>query len=279
MTVSAEEVLEFTRTLKEISSYDLTDYSEKSITRRVEKVVTDNNMSVTNILNKMRIDSNFLEKIVKNITVNTTEMFRDPKIWHTLRYSILPKYKDSTEISIWHAGCSSGQEVYSMLILLNELDMFEKTSVIGTDINTDILHEAEQGVYKYRFNLEYLDNFNKVIRENPFNLEDYKDIPYSKYMDINKTNDKITMLPFLLNKPKYFKHDLVKDGNIFDKKFDFIICRNVLIYFNTRLQDKVFEMFYNSLNEDGFLIIGMHESIMGHMSDKFIKNGTIYQKK
>ncbi len=279
MTLSPEDIRKFIKTLKDISDYDLTEYSEKSITRRIEKIITDNDTNLKDIVVKMQMDSSFTEKILKDITVNTTELFRDPKIWHILRYNVLPNYKDKESINIWHAGCSSGQEVYSMLILLNELELFEKATIYGTDINTDILQKAKKGVYKYKFNLEYLDNFNKVIRENPYNLDDYNDVPYSKYMNINKTHDKITMLPFLTKKPIFVKHDLVKDGNVFNKKFDLIVCRNVLIYFNSKLQDKVFDMFYNSLQNKGYLIIGLHESILGQMSEKFIKNGTIYQKK
>ncbi len=279
MPVSSEDVLLFVKTLNEISNYDFTDYSDKSITRRIEKVVSDNGLDIKSLIDRINKDSMFLEKIIRDITVNTTELFRDPKIWHILRYNILPKFKEKKSLSIWHAGCSAGQEVYSMLMLLNELDMFDKATVYGTDINTDIIEDAKKGVYKYRFNLDYLDNFNKIIRENPFNLDEYRDIPYSKYMNINKIQDKISILPFLTEKPEFSKHDLVKEDNIFNTKFDFIICRNVLIYFNTRLQDRIFEMFYNSLKEGAYLVIGLHESILGSISEKFIKNGTIYQKK
>lgn len=279
MEISAEDVLLFVKELNEFSAYDLTDYSDKSITRRIEKIVNDNNMGVADIIERMKKSSDFLEKIVRDITVNTTEMFRDPKVWHTLRYTVLPRYKDADKLSIWHAGCSSGQELYSMLILLNEMNLFEKTEITGTDINIQMLEEARKAVYKYRFNLDYLDNFNKVIRENPFNLEEYYDVPYEKYMNINKAQDTISILPFLTRKPEFHKHDLVKDGNIFGKKFDLIICRNVLIYFNSRLQNRVFDLFHKSLNDDGCLVIGLHESILGPVAEKYNKKGLVYLKK
>ncbi|MFH2142703.1 MAG: CheR family methyltransferase [Bacteroidota bacterium] len=279
MEISSEDVSYFIEKLNRISEYDFTSYSEKSITRRIEKVVTDNNMDAKSLIDKMEKSRDFLIKIVKDITVNTTELFRDPKIWHTIRYSILPVYKNKEKISIWHAGSSSGQEIYSMLILLYEMELFDKSDIYGTDINEDMVIEARKGIYKYRFNLDYLDNFNKVIRENPYNIDEYKDVPYEKYLEINKSNDTIKVLPFLLNKPEFRVHDLVKDRNIFNTEFDIIICRNVLIYFNNNLQNKVFDLFHKSLRPGGYLILGLHESMLGPISDKFDKKGLIYQKK
>jgi chemotaxis protein methyltransferase CheR len=98
-------------------------------------------------------------------------------------------------------------------------------------------------------------------------------------MDIDQSKDSIKIKPFLLNKAEFLKHDLVKDKNVFGRKFDFIICRNVLIYFNNNLQNKIFDMFWDNLNEGGFLVIGLHESIMGSTSAKFIKKGQCYIKK
>lgn len=279
MEVSNEDVTYFINNLNSISEYDFTSYSEKSITRRIEKVVTDNNMDVKALIEKMKKNRDFLAKIVKDITVNTTELFRDPKIWHTIKYSILPEYKDKEELKIWHAGSSSGQEIYSMLILLNEMNLLEKSTIYGTDINEDMVAEARKGVYKYRFNLDYLDNFNKVIRENPYNIDDHNNVPYEKYMDINKSQDTIRILPFILQKPEFRVHDLVKDGNIFNIEFDIVICRNVLIYFNNNLQNKVFDMFYKSLKTGGYLILGLHESMLGPIAEKFDKKGLVYQKK
>jgi chemotaxis protein methyltransferase CheR len=279
MEIPDEEITLFSNAIKENSQYDFSDYTIKSFRRRLEKVLTDNNTNMTGIIAKIKNNPAFLEKTVKDITVNTTEMFRDPKVWHALRYSVFNKLKEKEKLNIWHAGVSSGQELYSMLILLFELGLFERTTIVGTDLNTDVLEDAKKGVYKYRFNLEYLDNFNKVMRENPYNIEEKFDVPYSRYLDIDKTNDTISIKKFLLNKPVYMKHDLVQDGNIFDTPFDLIICRNVLIYFNNNLQNKVFDLFYNALSPGGFLIIGLHESILGPMAGKFNKKGLLYERK
>jgi len=278
MNISVEQIFYFIELLKTLSDYDFSDYSEKSFARRIERVLIDCRIEFDELIEKIKVDAPFREKVVKLITVNTTELFRDPPIWQLLRYRILPRLDSQNKINIWHAGCSTGQEVYSMLILLSELGMLDKANVFATDINTDVLDVARKGVYKYRHNIEYLNNFNKVIRENPYNYEEYTEVPYSLYFDIDKIKDSITMKPLLTRKPIFMKHDLVSDGNIFQTKFDIIICRNVLIYFNTRLQNKTFEMFHQSLFKDGILILGVHESMLGPIANKFRKKGKFYSK-
>ena len=279
MIVSDQDIQLFISTIKKFSDYDFSDYSEKSFKRRLAKILSDDKSNINSLISAILKNKEFLEKVVKDITVNTTELFRDPEIWHILRYQILPRYKNNDTINIWHAGCSTGQEVYSMLILLNEIGLFDKTNIYATDLNVDVLETAKKGVYKYLFNIGYLDNFDKVIKENPFNYESYNDVPYSKYFGIDKSKDTIKMKSFLLQKPVYKKHDLVRDDNIFSIKFDLILCRNVIIYFNYNLQNKVFNLFYNSLYTKGCLVLGMHETILGQNASKFEKKGQAYFKK
>ncbi|NOZ47949.1 MAG: protein-glutamate O-methyltransferase CheR [Chlorobi bacterium] len=277
--VSLQDISKLIATIKSVSRYDFEDYSEKSFQRRVEKILMDNRINVTALIEKIKTNKDFLEKVVKDITVNTTELFRDPEIWTTLKHRILPRYKNNKSIFIWHSGCSSGQEVYSMLILLNEMGLFDKAKVFATDLNTDMLELAKKGVFRYRFNLGYFDNFDKVLRENPYNFEEKIDVPYSKYFDIDKAKDSITMKQFLRDKPIYRKHDLVNDKNIFYSKFDIIFCRNVIIYFNNKLQNKIIELFSNNLYKDGYLVLGAHESILGPVANSFERTKGLYKKK
>lgn len=277
--VSLEDVNRFVDTIKGVSTYNFADYSERSFRRRIDKVLNDNRMTIDEVINKLSRDKEFLEDVIKDITVNTTELFRDPELWITLKYRILPKFRKNKSIFIWHAGCSSGQEIYSMLILLAELDLFDKAKVFATDINTDMLEKAKEGEYRYRFNLQYMDNFDKVIKENPYNYEDVKDVPYEKYFDIDKTQDSIKMKKFLRDKTVFRKHDLVNDKNIFYSKFDIIFCRNVIIYFNNALQNKVLELFSNNLYRDGYMILGAHESILGPVANNFERTKGVYKKK
>ncbi len=279
MQVTDQDLQYFINTIKSVSKYDFSEYSEKSLKRRLQKILEDYNLDIISLLTTLRLDRDFLEKVVKEITVNTTELFRDPPVWHLLRSRILPRFKNNKTINIWHAGCSTGQEVYSMLILLNEMGMLEKAKIFATDINSDVLDVAKQGVYKYRFNLGYLDNFDKVIKENPLNFEEYNDVPYEKYFDIDKVRDTITIKKTLTELPIFRKHDLVVDGNLFFAKFDLILCRNVIIYFNYSLQNKVFELFHNNLYSKGVLLLGMHETILGPWSSRFERLGQAYIKK
>jgi chemotaxis protein methyltransferase CheR len=279
MTVSSLDLQYFVAAIRNNSNYDFSEYSDKSLKRRLAKVLVDNKLDLQGLLLQMKNNPAFLEKIVKDITVNTTELFRDPQIWQYLKYVLLPKIKHQPTLNIWHAGCSSGQEVYSLMIVLNELNLLEKSRIYASDINADMLNIAKKGAYRYRFNISYLDNFDKALKENPFNYDEYTEIPYNKYFEIDKEKDIIRMNPFLIEKPTYKKHDLVKDSNIFFVKFDLIVCRNVIIYFNYDLQNKVFDLFYNNLYSNGFLWLGMHESILGPFASKFEKNGHFYQKK
>ncbi|MBN2275207.1 MAG: hypothetical protein JXR41_01020 [Bacteroidales bacterium] len=278
MTVTDQDFQVFVFALKSTSRYDFSQYSEKSLKRRLFKVLTDHKMSMNTLISRIKADYAFVEQVVKEITVNTTELFRDPQVWQALRFSILPRFKNNTVINIWHSGCSTGQEVYSMLILLHELDLFDKAKVYATDINTDVIEAAKTGEYKYRFNIAYLDNFDKVIKENPYNYEEYNDVPYNKYFDIDKTNDIIKMKSFLREKPVFKKHDLVLDNNTLYVKFDLILCRNVIIYFNYDLQNRVFELYHQNLYENGCMVLGLHETILGLNAAKFTKKGHAYYK-
>jgi chemotaxis protein methyltransferase CheR len=279
MIITDQDLQYFISALKNSSKYDFSEYSDKSLKRRLQKVLTDLNLDINGLISSIKNNPDFTERIVKEITVNTTELFRDPQIWHMLRSRILPRFKNNNNINIWHAGCSTGQEVYSMMILLSEMGMLEKAKIFASDINSDVLEQAKKGEYKYRFNIGYLDNFDKVIKQNPLNYEDFIDVPYEKYFDIDKIRDSITMKKVLTEKPIFRKHDLVKDGNLFFAKFDLILCRNVIIYFNYSLQNKVFDLFYNNLYNKGALLLGMHETILGPWANKFEKMGQAYIKK
>jgi len=275
--IDDNEIKIFVDRIKNISDYDFSGYSDKSLKRRLAKVLYDNNLEFEAFLDKIEHDNSFLEKIVKDITVNTTDLFRDPVVWNAIRYDILPLLRNRRPLNIWHAGCSTGQEVYSMLILLYELELFDTSNLFATDINSDVLELSRTGIYKYLFNLNYLDNFDKVIRLNQ--AGQFIDVEYSKYFTIDKKKDLIKMNPFLINKPVYKKMDLVRDTNPFRVKFDLIICRNVIIYFNYELQNRVFKLFHDNLSSGGCLILGVHETILGPFSVYFEKKYQGYFKK
>jgi len=275
--IDDNEIKIFVDRIKNISDYDFSGYSDKSLKRRLAKVLYDNNLEFEAFLDKIEHDNSFLERIVKDITVNTTDLFRDPVVWNAIRYDILPLLRNRRPLNIWHAGCSTGQEVYSMLILLYELELFDTSNLFATDINSDVLELSRTGIYKYLFNLNYLDNFDKVIRLNQ--AGQFIDVEFSKYFTIDKKKDLLKMNPFLIDKPVYKKMDLVSDTNPFPVKFDLIICRNVIIYFNYELQNRLFKLFHDNLSAGGCLILGVHETILGPFSVYFEKKYQGYFKK
>ena len=279
MSITDPELLQIIQTIRSVSTYNFGEYSEKSLKRRFTKILMDYRITTDELLHRLKTQTNFVEEIIKKVTVNTTELFRDPTVWLALRNEILPNLAQKPVIRIWHAGCSTGQEVYSMMILLNEMGLLDKTQLYATDLNTDAIDIAKKGIYKYKFNISYLDNFDRVIRSDVNNPLIFRDIPYKKYMEIDPVSDKIMIHKTLLAKPVYAKHDLVKDPNIFQVAFDLIMCRNVIIYFNNSLQNRIFQLFHSNLCENGYLMLGIHESILGQFSEKFEKQGYYYSRK
>jgi chemotaxis protein methyltransferase CheR len=231
------------------------------------------------LITNMSANMSYMENVVRQITVSTTELFRDPKIWRSIRQEVLPGMVNLDRIRIWHPGCSTGQEVYSMMILLAEMGLFEKSDIYASDINVDFIEKAKEGKYKYKFNEVYLRNFDLVFNDQEDEKQGMKRIPYEKYFTINEMMDQISMKQFLTDKPFFRKIDLVRELNSFNTKYDLIICRNVIIYFDYELQNKVFRLFYQNLTDQGCLILGMHESILGPNLNLFDKKNIAYYKK
>jgi chemotaxis protein methyltransferase CheR len=278
MEVVENDIRSFQESIRNHSEYDFTEYSLTSLRRRLTKILLEYDMDMARLTHKLGTDPFFLEKTVKKLTVHTTELFRDPKVWTKLRKELLPSLEDRPSIHIWHPGCSTGQEIYSMMMVLEDLGMLDKAYIYGSDLNPDVLETAKQGKYKYHFNQSYLENFDRVILNGTGDsMSDHKKY-WKKYFTIDETRDIIQMKDYLCSKPVYKKLDLVKDPNLFLVKFDLIVCRNVIIYFNYELQNKVFDLFYENLNYGGTLLLGVHESIMGPFSKRFVKKDPFYHK-
>ena len=278
MEVVGKDIQMFQRAVRDYSDFDLSDYSRTSLQRRLNRILLEVDMDIEHLIERMKTDRNFLDRIMRKITVHTTELFRDPVIWKKIKEDLLPLYSHQDTIRIWHPGCSTGQEVYSMMILLDGMELLEKTEIYGSDLHEEIIETARQGRYKYRFNQGYLENFDRVMLNGEGSLSPGQKKHWKKYFNIDETRDIIQMKDFLRNKPVYKKLDLVKDTNLFLVHFDLIVCRNVIIYFNTDLQHRVFDLFHKNLNEHGSLLLGVHESIMGSWSRKFIKKDPFYFK-
>lgn len=268
---------EYLLELKKYSPYDFSEYSDNSIQRRLQKVLDEYKMSLEDLLDRTINDNVFVEQLVNDITVNTTDFFRDAEVWSEYIDTVLPKLMSRQHIKIWHAGSSTGKEVYSNMILLDELGLLKKTHLYATDINQQVLKEAAIGQYRYSNNIKSIDAFLQLLNTNkeksiiqPFEL--------SKYFDINAPQDQIKIKSSYLSLPTFKKHDLVQGASPFDEKFDIIFCRNVLIYFNTSLQSKILKTFHDHLTTSGILILGNHEGLTGFFRTRFNKTGSFFVK-
>lgn len=257
--IEIAELRKLTEIIKENYDYDFTNYAMSSFKRRIQRVMEIYKFNnVETLIKKLKEDKPFFGDFVSEITVNVTEMFRDPSFWREVRDQIIPSILlNNKTISIWHAGCSSGEEVFSMCIMLKEMGLLENSKIIATDLDRAILEKAKAGNYMIK-NME-VNEKNYIRYEGKHKLSDY-------YKEVN---GKAIMDKSLVANVSFREHDLVK-GPIFNK-FDLVLCRNVMIYFNQTLQNVVLKKLHESLFKYGYLIIGNKESLIWcEIANKFI---------
>jgi len=252
-------------------NYDFRNYAMSSFKRRVVRILELKKLTLTSLLNKLRETPPFIDEFVDELTVNVTEMFRDPGFWQVMRREIIPSIRASRkEFRIWHAGCSSGEEVLTMCVLLREMGILQDVTIIATDLDENMLKKAQSAIYPIKNLQVYESNYinyggaGKSLHEN-FYLQQ---------------NGHAVFNPELLKRVSFFRHDLVV-GSLQDK-FDLILCRNVMIYFNESLQNEVLKKFHKTLYLNGYLAIGSKESLIWcEYANRFIAANTdekIYKK-
>lgn len=250
--------------------YDFRDYARASVKRRVQHLLAKEGLeSISEMQYKVLYDPSFFEKLLLDLSINVTEMFRDPHFYLSIRKQVIPSLKQVPFIKIWHAGCSTGEEVYSMAILLKEEGLYERTQIYATDMNQVVLKQAKEGIYTINRLRQYTENYQKAG-----GLE-----AFSNYYDAHY--DHVVMDNSLKTNILFSDHNLATDG-VFGE-MNLIMCRNVLIYFTRALQDRVIKLFSDSLCSGGFLCLGSKESIrFSTYSDTFediAKEEKIYRKK
>lgn len=230
-------------------NYDFTNYAMSSFKRRISRILEMQNLSVDALVKKISDSPDYFEDFLNEITVNVTEMFRDPSFWRVMRDDVIPAILlNHKSFKIWHAGCSSGEEVFSMSILLKEMGIHDNVNIIATDLDSSILDRAKSGVYNLK-NME-LNEKNYIRFQGTGELKDYYDV----------VNGQAVLHSDLVKNVSFRKHDLVM-GEVFNK-FDLILCRNVMIYFNQKLQNEVLIKFHEGLFKYGYLAIGSKESLI-----------------
>ncbi len=234
--------------VKEAYGHDFSGYAKNSFLRRVEKGLKELQLEyISEIIPLVLHDRCLYERFFLNLSVNVTEMFRNPSFFLNLREEVLPLVKNQKVIKIWMAGCSSGEEVYSLAILLKEENLYDQCLIYATDFNDQMLAKAQDGIYS----LGKIRNYNRNYREAGGK---------SSFADYFRSDDKAIIMDRVLKKNIIFSlHNLAVEKEF--SKVDILICRNVLIYFDKALQDTVFELFDHSLVSNGFLCLGLSESL------------------
>ena len=228
--------------------YDFTHYSYASLKRRLDHALKDAGvMRFTELLDRLLHDQRAFDGFLKHMSITVTEMFRDPPFYQAVRENVIPALKTYPFVKIWHAGCATGEEVYSMAILLHEEEFLERARIYATDFNKHSLDVAEKGVYPARNMENYSANYRASGCKQDFQRY------YSSRYDLAKVKD------FLKERITFSYHNLVTDG-VFGE-MNLISCRNVLIYFDKTLQDRVLSLFADSLRHGGFLCLGSKETL------------------
>lgn len=232
----------------EVYGYDFNGYTRASLHRRVNRLIAmDGFLSFAEFRYKVRKDPYYGKRFVEQVTVNVTEMFRDPAFYQVLREQVFPQIAAKPFIRIWHAGCSTGEEVYSMAILLHEARLLHKAILYATDINTEVLDKARKGIFSLGHMRQYSENYIAAGGRNDFSS--YYTAAY----------DRAIFQEYLKEKVVWSTHNLVSDSSF--NEFQLILCRNVLIYFDKELQQRVLSLFDASLEDLGFLALGAKETI------------------
>jgi chemotaxis protein methyltransferase CheR len=234
--------------LFDLYGYDFTSYSRASLKRRIERLcLLDKFPSFAELRYRVKNDPAYLKRFVEEITVNVTEMFRDPAFYKSLRDDVLPVLGTKPFIRIWHAGCSTGEEVFSMAILLKEADLLRKSLLYATDLNPTVLEKVRKGIFPLSQMKQYSESY--IASGGTRDFSGYYTANYGQVKFDRELSEKIIIST----------HNLVSDSSF--NEFDLILCRNVLIYFDKDLQDRVLKLFDASLAPLSYLALGTKETL------------------
>lgn len=230
---------------------DFRNYAYASLRRRVWNVVQSEQLSsVTGLLERILHDPVCMERFMAQLTVNVTAMFRDPTFYVAFREQVVPVLRAYPFIRIWHAGCSTGEEVYSMAILLQEEDLYRRCRIYATDLNELALKKARDGIFSLECMREYAQNYalagGKAALSDYYTAADYDHAIFRQSLRSNVV---------------FSHHNLATDGSF--NEFNVVLCRNVMIYFDSTLQTRVHTLLHESLRRFGILVLGHKESLKG----------------
>jgi chemotaxis protein methyltransferase CheR len=228
--------------------YDFREYALASLRRRVSRRVREEQLgSITALTDRVLHDPACMARLLGDLSINVTSMFRDPQFYVAFAKHVVPQLRTYPFTRIWVAGCSTGEEVYSLAILLTEHDLYERSRIYATDINQLVLEQAREGVYPLDRMQEYTENYIQAGGKHAFS--EYYVAAYDGALFDAALRENIV----------WAQHNLAQDGSF--NEFHVIVCRNVLIYFDKTLQNRVHRLFYESLVRFGTLCLGNRESV------------------
>lgn len=256
--------------VQQVYGYDFRDYADASIKRRLTQWLAESPFDTYSAAQaRLLRDPELFVSLLQGITVNVTEMFRDPAFFKTLREQVVPFLKTYPFVKIWHAGCASGEEAYSMAILLNEEGMAGRYRMYATDIDEAVLQQAAAGVMPMTEMQKYTRNYQKSGGAASF--ADYYTARY----------DRAILSPALKKDIVFAPHNLATDAEF--GEMNMVLCRNVMIYFKPALKERCLKLFDNSLLPGGFLCLGLKESLekkkVGDKYEEVIPYMRIYRKR
>ena len=256
--LSEAEVSDLLETLHTHFGYDFTSYTVSSVKRRLRRFMSTNRLgSVAELKSKMLSHQNLSAELIRDISVTVTEMFRDPSFYLYLRQVISRRLATYPLIKIWVAGCATGEEAYSLAILLKEEGLLDRCLLYATDINQHSIDAARNGIYPIASMKLYTSNY----------LASGGKVPFSQYY--HAMYGSVLLDASLKERIVFSTHNLVSDSAF--NEFQLISCRNVLIYFNPFLQNRVLSLFYESLCSFGFLCLGNKESLLFSDQKRFFE--------
>lgn len=231
-------------------NYDFRGYASASLRRRIwRRTYGEQLTTISGLQERVLHDPTAMDRLLRDLSINVTEMFRDPGFYAALREKAFPLLRTYPFIRIWNAGCSTGEEIYSIAIALREEGLLERSRIYGTDINETVLARARAGVFPLDAMRRYTQNYHRSG-----GTEDF-----SSYYSVS--DGQATFDPELARHAVFAAHNLVSDGSF--NEFNLILCRNVMIYFGRSLQDEVHTLFLRSLSRFGLLALGRKESVKG----------------
>jgi chemotaxis protein methyltransferase CheR len=231
-----------------LRGFDFRDYARGSLRRRIQnRLMAEKVDTVTGLLDKIIHDESCMDRLIAGLSVNVSSMFRDPDFFRALRAQALPALRTWPYIRIWLAGCAMGEEVYSIAILLEEEGLISRCRIYATDINDGLLERAREGIYPLGLLRRCTQNYIQAGGSRSFS--EYYTAAYNNAI----------FRPALREQIVFARHNLVTDAPF--NEFNLILCRNVMIYFNRRLQDRVHHLLYDSLANFGMLALGAKETL------------------